>query len=146
MDEPGNYQERTVENILGQTNPAYPVDSGFKPNVIFVMSEAFWDPTVLEGVSFTEDPIPYFHSLQQKETNGILLSRFMAGTANTEFEVLTGLSTQFLPQGMVPYVQFVHKPLEALPTIFKRQGYEATPSIPTTIGLSPQCGLSGFRL
>jgi phosphoglycerol transferase MdoB-like AlkP superfamily enzyme len=125
--EPGDYQSRTVEDILGRSNPSYPVDPDFTPNIIFVMSEAFWDPTVLEGISYSEDPLPYFHSLQQKHTQGIMLAPvYGGGTANTEFEVLTGLSTHFLPQGIIPYVQFVHKPLEALPTIFKRQGYEAT--------------------
>jgi len=130
VEEPPDYQPDNVKNIIGQNNAAYPVDPDFQPNVIIVMSEAFWDPTALEGlngISFSEDPLPYFHSLQQYFTHGTLLSPvYGGGTANTEFEVLTGLSTKFLPAGIVPYVQFVHKPLEALPTIYKRQGYEAT--------------------
>jgi len=48
------------------------------------------------------------------------------GTANTEFEVLTGLSTQLLPKGIIPYVEYIRKPIEALPTILKKQGYETT--------------------
>lgn len=45
------------------------------------------------------------------------------GTANTEFEALTGFSTQFLPNGAIPYAQYVNKPIEAMPTILQRQGY-----------------------
>ena len=130
VEEPPNYRPDNVKNILGQSKAAYPVDPDFRPNVIVVMSEAFWDPTTLEGlngISFSADPIPYFRSLKQHFTHGTLLSPvYGGGTANTEFEVLTGLSTKFLPAGIIPYVQFVHKPLEALPTIYKRQGYEAT--------------------
>lgn len=129
IDEPVDYAIRTIKNILGEgdSEAPYAVDPDFQPNVIVVMSEAFWDPTVLDTVEFSEDPIPYFRSLQHKHTRGVLLSPvYGGGTANTEFEVLTGLSTQFLPGGIVPYVQFVHKPLEALPAIYKRQGYEAT--------------------
>jgi len=130
VEEPPDYGLDNVKNILGQSKAVYPVDPDFRPNVIVVMSEAFWDPTVLEGlngISFSEDPLPYFRSLTKRHTHGTLLSPvYGGGTANTEFEVLTGLSTKFLPDGIIPYVQFVHKPLEALPTIYKRQGYEAT--------------------
>lgn len=127
LQEPVCYQAETIESILTQCAPAYSVDPDFTPNIIIVMSEAFWDPTVLQGVEFSEDPLPYFHSLKQKHSNGVLLVPvYGGGTANTEFEILTGFSTRFLPQGIVPYVQFVNKPLEALPAILKRQGYEAT--------------------
>ena len=127
VDKPIDYDKDLVKQIMNDTTPAYPVDPDFKPNIIFVMSEAFWDPTLLKEVSFSEDPIPYFHSLQKDQTSGVMLSPvYGGGTANTEFEVLTGLSTQFLPRGVIPYVEYVRKPIEALPTILKRQGYEAT--------------------
>jgi len=127
VKEPEDYQDRNVKDIVSQTDRPYRTDPDFQPNVILVMSEAFWDPTLLTGVTYSEDPLPYFHSLQKKYTSGFMLSPvYGGGTANTEFEVLTGLSTQFLPQGIIPYVQFVHKPLEALPAIYARQGYEAT--------------------
>ena len=127
VPEPGCYQEDTIEDIIYQSSPAYAVNPDFSPNIIMVMSEAFWDPTVMDEVTFSEDPLPYFHSLQQSCTTGVMLAPvYGGGTANTEFEILTGLSTQFLPQGVIPYVQYVHKPLEALPAILTKQGYEAT--------------------
>lgn len=128
VQEPELYQKSTIKNIVYQEKPAADTtNSGFAPNIIVVMSEAFWDPTVMEGISFSEDPLPYFHSLQQSYTSGVVLTPvYGGGTANTEFEVLTGFSTQFFPQGTTPYVQYVHKPLEALPAILKSQGYKTT--------------------
>ncbi len=127
VDKPGEYEQALVTEIMNKTTPAYAVDPNFKPNIIFVMSEAFWDPTLLKEVSFSEDPIPYFRSLQKNQTSGVMLSPvYGGGTANTEFEVLTGLSTQFFPRGVVPYVEYVRKPIEALPAILKKQGYETT--------------------
>jgi len=127
VDKPDEYKQELVKEIMNDTTPAYTIDPSFKPNIIFVMSEAFWDPTLLKEVSFSEDPIPFFHSLQKIQTSGVMLSPvYGGGTANTEFEVLTGLSTQFLPRGVVPYVEYVRKPIEALPTILKKQGYETT--------------------
>ncbi|MHB8124291.1 MAG: LTA synthase family protein [Desulfitobacteriaceae bacterium] len=127
VNEPSDYNWETIKQIVKEIKPAKAVEPNFQPNIIFVMSEAFWDPTLLKEVSFSEDPIPYFHSLQKNQTSGLMLSPvYGGGTANTEFEVLTGFSTQFLPQGMVPYVQYVRNPIEALPTVLKRQGYETT--------------------
>ncbi|AFM39741.1 phosphoglycerol transferase family protein, alkaline phosphatase superfamily [Desulfosporosinus acidiphilus SJ4] len=128
---PSNYQESTINDIIQKNTPSYPVNADFKPNIIFVMSEAFWDPTLMKNVSFSQDPIPFFHSLQKSQTSGTMLSAvYGGGTANTEFEALTGFSTQFLPNGSIAYDQYVNRPLEALPTILSRQGY-ATSAIHT---------------
>ncbi|WP_407313525.1 LTA synthase family protein [Desulfosporosinus sp. SB140] len=128
---PSEYQESTIQQIVDTTKKTYSTDPNFKPNIIFVMSEAFWDPTLLKNVSFNKDPIPFFHSLQKSQTSGTMLSPvYGGGTANTEFEALTGFSTQFLPSGSIPYAQYVNKPVEALPTILQRQGY-ATSAIHT---------------
>ena len=127
IDEPDVYEKNQVNQIMNDTTPAYTVDPDFQPNIIVVMSEAFWDPTLLKEVSFSEDPIPYFRSLQKDHTSGVMLTPvYGGGTVNTEFEVLTGLSTQFLPRGVIPYVEYVRKPIEALPTILNRQGYAST--------------------
>lgn len=127
VDKPKDYEQELVKEIMDNTEPAYAVDPDFKPNIIFVMSEAFWDPTLLNEISFSEDPLPYFRSLQNDYTSGMMLSPvYGGGTANTEFEVLTGLSTQFLPKGVIPYVEYVRKPIVALPAILKKQGYTTT--------------------
>jgi phosphoglycerol transferase MdoB-like AlkP superfamily enzyme len=131
IQEPNDYQESTINQIVKDSQQTYSTDINFKPNIIFVMSEAFWDPTLMKNISFNQDPIPYFHELEKSQTSGIMLSPvYGGGTANTEFEALTGFSTQFLPSGSIPYAQYLNKPLEALPTILQRQGY-ATSAIHT---------------
>lgn len=128
---PPKYQEGAINQIIEATKATYSTDPSFKPNIIFVMSEAFWDPTLMKNVSFNQDPIPFFHSLQKSQTSGVMLSPvYGGGTANTEFEALTGFSTQFLPSGSIPYSQYINRPIEALPTILQRQGY-ATSAIHT---------------
>lgn len=98
--------------------------NGRKPNVIFIMNEAFWDPTLLTNVSFSSDPVPTVHRLQQESTSGYLLSpQFGGGTSNVEYEVLTGQSMSFLPAGSVPYQQYINKPVPSLASYFKNQGY-----------------------
>lgn len=91
-DKREGYDDKAVEAIV--SNSPKPIKAGdpnnhVKPNVIVVLSEAFWDPTVIKGVEFSRDPIPFFHKLQQTGTSGTMLSpQYGGGTANVEFEVL----------------------------------------------------------
>jgi phosphoglycerol transferase MdoB-like AlkP superfamily enzyme len=112
----------TVKNIKFET-----VESDENPDVIMIMSEAFWDPTIMEDLVINKDPLPNFHQLIKDYTSGSLTVPVFGGsTVSTEFEVLTGMSTQFLPPGIVPYVQYVNKPVPALPYLFKESGYDVT--------------------
>ncbi len=78
-------------------------------NVVLVLSEAFSDPEQLEGVEYAEDPIPRTRRTMQATTSGSMLAQlFGGGTANMEFETLTGMSlSQFNPQMQTPYQMLV---------------------------------------
>ncbi|WP_248925236.1 LTA synthase family protein [Paenibacillus hamazuiensis] len=98
-----------------------------KPNIVVVLSEAFWDPTLIQSVKFSRDPIPFFHALAEKHTSGWLLSPQFGGvTANVEFEVLTGNSIRFLSTDTVAYEEHVHANIDSLASILSGQGYRAT--------------------
>ncbi|MCY9656961.1 sulfatase-like hydrolase/transferase [Paenibacillus chondroitinus] len=128
-DKREGYDDKAVEAIVSNS-PKPPIKAGdpnVKPNVIVVLSEAFWDPTVIKGVQFSRDPIPFFHQLQQTGTSGTMLSpQYGGGTANVEFEVLTGNSMRFLPQGSIAYNQFITNEVDSLASIYARQGYTST--------------------
>ena len=78
-------------------------------NVVMVLSESFSDPTRLQGLQVGQDPIPFTRDLMQRTTSGVMLSHSIGGgTANIEFEALTGLSLAMLPpQLRVPYQSLV---------------------------------------
>lgn len=125
VPKPRGYSEGRIKEII-QNSPDNEVAQDFKPNIIFVQSEAFWDPTLLKGISFSRDPIPFFHQLQKTQTHGISVAPvYGGGTVNTEFEALTSFSTQFLPKGMMPFVQYVHKPMDSLASVLSKQGYQS---------------------
>lgn len=129
IKKPNNYTESNVGNVIAkhESNNVYEINQDFKPNIIYIMSEAFWDPTVLNNVKFSEDPIPFFHKLQRENINGTLLSHIYGGaTVNTEFEALTGFTTQFLPPGTLPYVHYIHEPTHSIAWILKAQGYNTS--------------------
>ncbi len=74
------------------------------PNFIFLQLESFFDPTYIEGSSFSTDPVPFFRSLKENYSSGFLtVPSIGAGTANTEFEILTGINLDFFGPGEYPY-------------------------------------------
>ncbi|MBT2685474.1 LTA synthase family protein [Bacillus sp. ISL-37] len=124
---PEDYSKTTIESLVTEINSDEKAESTTKPNIIFIMSEAFWDPTRLENLSFNKDPIQNFRSLQESNVGGNVLTPVFGGsTANTEFEALTSMSMNFLPTGSIPYLYNLNKPIPSLPFALKEQGYETT--------------------
>ncbi len=64
------------------------------PNIILILSESFFDPTGLPGVTYDEDPVADFHALQSEGVSGTFYTRSLGyGTCNIELEVLTGMNS-----------------------------------------------------
>lgn len=75
-----------------------------KPNIIFLQLESFFDATNVKGLEFSEDPIPNMRKLYEEFPNGYLsVPSFGAGTANTEFETMTGMNLDDFGPGEYPY-------------------------------------------
>lgn len=95
------------------------------PNIIFLQLESFFDPTHIKGVTFTEDPVPNYRALKENFTSGYLsVPSVGAGTANTEFEVITGMNLDFFGPGEYPYKTILQKTsCESLSFNLKPLGY-----------------------
>lgn len=78
-------------------------------NVIYIMNESFADPLELVGLDLQTDPIPFTRALMDTSYSGELLSQgYGGGTANIEFEALTGFSMEpFAANITTPYTQFL---------------------------------------
>ena len=110
--------ERTEDNL-----PATNEDS--KPNIIFVQLESFFDPTLVEYLNISEDPIPNFRKLMKEYTSGYYkVPSVGAGTANTEFESITGMSLHYFGPGEYPYKSILKETTcESAPYVLKNLGY-----------------------
>ncbi len=93
-------------------------------NVVVYLVESFMDPADLH-INFTSDPTPFFHAAAREHTSGYIVvpCRF-AGSTNTEFEVLTGMSCSSLPKGSCPYVQYIKQDIPSVPQFFQQLGYK----------------------
>lgn len=124
------YNAARMEEVLAEiaATPIPPVN-GVKPNVIVVMSEAFWDPARLPKAEFSAQPLPNYTRLAQENKSGNILTPALGGlTSNVEYELLLMDSMLFYQQGMVPFEAYrqmlpqEEDPL-ALPWQFKANGY-----------------------
>ena len=127
MSKPENYSEETIDAItdrVADKKEETIVTAKDAPNIICVLLESFCDPDEIKFLSYNEDPIPTFHHLEEEYTSGYLTVPVVgAGTANTEFEILTGMSMQFFGTGEYPYK-----------TILKKTDCESTASDLASIG------------
>ncbi|MDO4324332.1 MAG: LTA synthase family protein, partial [Lachnospiraceae bacterium] len=97
------------------------------PNIICVLLESFVDPALINFLETSEDPIPNFHNLYENYSSGYLEVPVVgAGTANTEFEILTGMGMQFFGLGEYPYKTILKKTnCESIASDLKTLGYGA---------------------
>lgn len=105
MSKPKTYSEEAVQKVLEKINvEETSVDAEDMPNIIFVQLESFIDPTEVNFLEVSEDPIPNFRNLMENYTSGHLTVPIVgAGTANTEFELLTGMALRYFGLGEYPY-------------------------------------------
>ena len=101
IDKPTNYSEETINNIFTKDTQVGADEDNISvlastsslaneqygtPNIIFLQLESFFDITQVEGVTFSQDPIPNFRSLSKNYSSGLVeVPSIGAGTANTEF-------------------------------------------------------------
>lgn len=107
MSKPDDYTKETIDTIEAQVDASKEkttVTAENEPNIICILLESFIDPYEVNFLQMSEDPIPTFHSLEQNFSTGYLTVPVVgAGTANTEFEVLTGMNMQYFGTGEYPY-------------------------------------------
>lgn len=119
---PPGYTDDIMANISAANDPLIAMPEQ-KPDIIMVMSESFWDPTLLPQTKITPDPMPH---VRANRSGSMFSPEFGGMTANVEFEALTGFSNAFLPYGSIPYQQYVRGPVPSLATFFRSEGYETT--------------------
>ncbi|MGM9973369.1 MAG: LTA synthase family protein [Clostridiaceae bacterium] len=126
INKPDGYSEEMVDNIsdkIGAEDTA-PLET---PNIVMLQLESFFDVARLKNITFSEDPIPVFHSLLENNSSGLFKAPVIgAGTANTEFEVITQMSTEFFGAGEYPYTTILQESTsESVPYNLKELGYTA---------------------
>lgn len=125
----GEYSQQYMDDILAQTEahtaglvPTQPEEA---PNIILVLSESFFDPTKLEGVSYPTDPVAEFRALREEGVGGDFYTKTLGyGTCNIELEIFTGINTALLSgEDLYSWDGALLSTLPTVPGLLRENGY-----------------------
>ncbi|MCD7735638.1 MAG: sulfatase-like hydrolase/transferase [Lachnospiraceae bacterium] len=136
VDKPDNYSGDLVREAAGileetgdmdETSQEETLSEEEYPNIIAIMNESWTDFNGVGGIETTEPVTPFIDALEENTIKGNLyVSVYAGGTANTEFEFLTGSTMNFLPSGSIPFQIYIHDETSSLATYLKSLGYSTT--------------------
>ena len=117
MDQPEGYSETSIkqlntkyEKVAARINKKRKNDLQDQ-TIVFNLSESFVDPSTFPTIRFDRDvpnPVKFIQSMKSRSTYGNMLSAgYGGGTANMEWETLTGLNMGMFKSTLTPYVQIV---------------------------------------
>ena len=114
--------------------------SDVSTNIIFILNESFYDPTLLAGDIYRidgDDVTPNLHRIQDSTLSGHMYSvDYGGGTANIEYEALTGFTNYWLKT--MPYPNLMPKQKKTMPsmaTFAKENGFKTTTIHPFNGGI-----------
>ena len=104
ISKPQKYDEATISSILPE-DAATPAPAAQElPNFVFVQLESFLPPDDITTVELSENPLPTFTHLRETCSTGWLYVPMIGGgTANVEFEVISGMKLSDFGTGEYPY-------------------------------------------
>lgn len=129
VDEPEEYTDESIQKIAERIEKTKTVDKGKvqTPNIIFLQLESFIDLTNVIDLELSTEATPNFTSLKKEYTSGYLsVNNVGYGTANTEFEIMTGMNLEDFGPGEFPYKTVLkNTPCESIAYILKDYGYSS---------------------
>ncbi len=128
VEKPNDYDRDTIGEIMEVITPVTSGDeteAELRPNIIFVQLESFFDPTHVVGLEYSTAPTPNFAKLKSEGVSGYLsMESIGGGTANSEFEILTGMNLEHFGLGEYPYTTALKtRACESIAANLKKIGY-----------------------
>ncbi|MFR3184581.1 MAG: sulfatase-like hydrolase/transferase [Ruminococcus sp.] len=126
INEPNGYSEELMDEIVESEGKIKKTkEKNLDVNILFLQLETFIDPTEINFLKFSEDPIPNFRKLMDEYSSGYYkVPAVGAGTANTEFESITGMSLRYFGAGEYPYKSILkEETCESAAYVLKNLGY-----------------------
>ena len=128
INEPNDYSEETIARISKDgeiTRNASDEPEEDLPNILFVQLESYFDVEEAEFFTTSKDACPNLHEMYDKYSSGYFkVPSVGAGTANTEFEVLTGMNLRYFGPGEYPYKTILKEnTCESAATALEALGY-----------------------
>lgn len=127
-----NQPEGYTEEKIAEIDPNYRLNKSAAkgsrdklPNIIVIQWESFFDTDEVSWIKANKDVLPNFHKWEKEFTTGYFKAPSVgAGTANTEFEVLTGMNMRSFGPGEYPFKTILkEETCESAATALNALGY-----------------------
>lgn len=132
MERPGGYSKEYMQDVLDRIDE---LTAGYRteenvviPNVIFILSESFFDLTRLPDLTYDSDPLENFHTLQAESISGNFHSHYLGyGTGYLEMAMLQGFTgMDFNPGTNICFLEDEsYSLLDSAVEPFLQRGYKA---------------------
>ena len=99
---PEGYDEDYMLGVLDRIDQLLGTEEepSTKPNILFILSESFYDLSRLPVLRYDGDPLENFHALEAESISGSFHSHYLGyGTGYIEMSMLYGLNSLDLPPG-----------------------------------------------
>lgn len=123
--EPEGYSEHLMTSLLEDCEKT---EASNSPDVIVILSEAFYDVRTLKNTTFSRNPLENWDEIIKRDnatTGTLYVTAHGGGTVRTEFEILTGMTLDYLVNGTSPYL-YVKNDIETFVSNYKKRGYTTT--------------------
>lgn len=125
VGEPEGYGEESINACLSDYTATEATES---PDVIVILSEAFSDIRELDGTEFSQNPLSNYDEICARKncaSGRLYTTAIGGGTVRTEFEMLTGLTVDYLTNGTSPYL-YITGQTDSYVSNYRAQGYKTT--------------------
>ena len=127
VKKPKEYSAETIQKIKQKLDAAEdaPVENADTPNIIFLQLESFFDVNKVKDLELSEEATPIFNQLKKEYPSGFLsVNNVGYGTANTEFEMMTGMNLEDFGPGEFPYKTILKETTcESIAYVLRDYGY-----------------------
>lgn len=128
ITEPNDYSDETIQEISKNgelTKSSTGRAQEELPNIIFIQLESYFDVEEVEFFTTSGDASPNLRAMSENYSSGYFkVPSVGAGTANTEFEVLTGMNLRYFGPGEYPYKTVLkNQTCESAATALSALGY-----------------------
>ena len=146
IDKPEGYDQKAVDQWETET---LDTEAPLSTNILFVMGEAFTDlpDEAVFDYAEGESPLTSYHQLisgGQALSGHIVCSNVSAGTANTEFDVLTGMQTNLISENTTSAFRAVHRSVDSLAQVYEGEGYSSFFMHPGNSWFYNRCNVYGY--
>ena len=133
ISKPDEYNEAAMNSVMNDLKYAEKPKRHFQyknnkkqmPDIIVIQLESFIDIGRVNNVTTDKESIPNFKKFEEEYPSGFLtVPAIGAGTANTEFEIVTGMNSKVFGAGEYPYKTILTEtPCESMAQLLLREGY-----------------------